>query len=347
MSSEFDAALRELADDDRPLTCDMLANLSGPTRSECQALVDCLSGLSEERRREAVARMVSHAEEDFRLDYGDLFRCCLDDGDPKVRRYAVEGLWEDEGIDLVEPLQTMLSNDPDVEVRAAAATALGRFVFLAECEELDQRCGAMVRDSLQRVIFDEGEEIEVARRAIESIAYINDDEVRRIINWAYGHEDTRMRESAVFAMGRSAEPWWAETVLAELRDGSPSIRFEAARACGELGLEPAVGQLIELVAYPDREVQEIALWALGQIGNKRARAALERFAGGDDEAVAAAAREALGELEFSSWSFDLMVHVLEGSDVVDDDVPDDDGEDEPDGGESDSDEWPDDFLEIG
>ena len=115
----------------------------------------------------------------------------------------------------------------------------------------------------------------------------------------------------------------------------------------DLGKMEILEQLIELVAYPDREVKEIALWALGQIGNKRARAALERFAGGDDEAVAAAAREALGELEFSSWSFDLMVHVLEGSDVVDDDVPDDDGEDEPDGGESDSDEWPDDFLEIG
>jgi hypothetical protein len=347
MSAEFEAALRELADEETPLTRDMLAMLSGPTRSECQALVDCLSGVSEERRREAVVRMVSHAEENFELDYADLFRCCLDDADPIVRRHAVEGLWEDEGTDLADPFLRMLSYDPDVEVRAAAATALGRFVFLAECEEVDQRCGAVVRDCLQRVIFDEEEEIEVTRHAVESIAYINDDEVRRIINWAYGHEDIRMRESAVFAMGRSAEPWWAETVLAELRDGPPSMRFEAARACGELGLEPAVGQLIELAAYPDGEVQEIALWALGQIGNKRARSALERYAGGDDEAVAAAARDALDELEFSSWSFDLMVHVLEGSDVGDGDTLGAGGVDEPDGDEPDSEEWPDDFLEIG
>ena len=93
------------------------------------------------------------------------------------------------------------------------------------------------------------------RRAVESISYINDDPVRRIIDRAYSDSDPHMRESAVFAMGRSADIIWADTVLAELQSKSPAMRYEAARATGELQLKRAVPALTKMAEEDDPDLQ--------------------------------------------------------------------------------------------
>lgn len=332
MVSEFELALRELRQEDKPLARRALINLSGPTRAEIEAFFVAWKGFSAERKREIIARMVELAEENFEIDYVALFRGCLRDDEPVVRRYAIEGLWEDERADLVEPLLKLLASDPDASVRAAAAMSLGRFVYLAECDELDAQRGARIREALERAINSRTEEMEVVRRAIESIAFINDDRARRIIDRAYDHDDERMRQSAVFAMGRSADVVWADTVMAELYATSPAMRYEAARACGELQLRRAVPQLVRLVQDSDREVQGMAVWALGQVGGKRARMVLDHLAEGDDEVLASAALEALDEMEFATRPMDLMVHEVDAED--EEEELDDEGE------------WADDFINV-
>ncbi len=345
MDSEFEISLSRLQDESQSLSYELLALFSGPSRAERDAFIHCWHGLSVERRREAIARMVELAEESFEIDFVALFRACLEDDDAIVRRQAIEGLWEDESISLVEPLLKLISGDSDVAVRAAAAMSLGRFVFLAECDELDPQRTARVRQALERAIQDPQEDPEVVRRAIESIAYINDEWVRDVIDRAYEQGDSRMRESAVFAMGRNADPIWADTVLEELGNDSTAMRYEAARACGELQIKQAIGPLIRLAQDPDREVQGMAVWSLGQIGGERARIALERWAESNDEALSAAASEALDELEFATRPMDLFVH--EGDETGFTEFELTDGEDEDDLDDLDDDEdWTDDALDL-
>ena len=136
------------------------------------------------------------------------------------------------------------------------------------------------------------------RRALESLAFINNETVTRLIHEAYTAPEEKARISAVFAMGRSADTHWARQVRRELFSPSPELRYEAARACGELQLPEAVPELEELTDDADFEVQEAALWALGQIGGDRARQILERRCLARDEATRAAAAAALDELEF-------------------------------------------------
>ena len=349
MASDFELALQKLASEDNDLTREVLIGLSGPTRSESEAFAACFARIDDERKREAIARMVEYSEADFYLDYADLFRSCLDDTDPIVRRHAIEGLWEEEGVDLVSRLVKLLLCDTDVGVRAAAATALGKFMYLVELEELAPRYGATIRKNLENVIDNPEEPIEVVRRAIESIAFINDDRVRGIIDSAYAHEDSRMRVSALFAMGRSADQFWAETVLADLHDPSPEIRFEAARACGELQLRRAVRQLATLIQEHDHEVQGMAIWALGQIGGKQAREILESCAASDDEVMSSAAEDALHAIEFADGVLDLMAYGLDEIEMVDVELgPEDDDEHGHgyDGEGVDSEEWPDEVINL-
>ena len=115
-----------------------------------------------------------------------------------------------------------------------------------------------------------------------------------------------MRISAVFAMGRSADPVWRELVVGELESPNPEMRYEAARACGELEISDALSTLIDLVETdPDPEVQEMAIWALGRIGGKEARRVLEACCESENEALRQAAEEALDELDFLSGHLDF------------------------------------------
>ncbi len=125
---------------------------------------------------------------------------------------------------------------------------------------------------------------------------------------AYYDDEEKMRVSAIFAMGRSADPLWCEMVIAELDNPNPEMRYEAARACGELEASAALSALIYLIeADPDPEVQGMAIWALGRIGGKEARRVLEACCEIENEALRQAAEEALDELDFLGGHLDLLL----------------------------------------
>ncbi|MHB1317517.1 MAG: HEAT repeat domain-containing protein [Anaerolineae bacterium] len=378
MTEEFRAALEDLESLDGPVGRLLVERFSGVGPEDAALFRDRFPRLSDERRLALLSSMVESAEADYELSYMALLRIALEDPLPAVRRMAIEGLWEDERLDLLRRLLSLLEADPSDEVRAAAASSLGRFVYMAECEDLPSARGEQVREALERAVA--GQSVEVARRALESLAYINDETITRLIDEAYAGSQPLMRQSAVFAMGRSADRFWAETVLGELHSDDPAMRFEAARAAGEMRLTRALPLLARLIAGDrDAEVQAMAIWAMGEIGGKRARQLLERLAEGEDEAQSAAAEEALERMKLASPEFDLFVfepedqagathaHHAHADTLLAEETEDDDeaGEseseaspayrrefelytDEDDDSEDadDEDEWPDEFIEL-
>ena len=307
----FQEALTSLIDERGAISSAVMYALSGPSSAEVQLFRRQWPSLALTRRQKMVSALVENAEANFELDFSVLFRVTMEDEDAQIRAMSVEGLWEDEEVGLVAPLVRMLREDDAMSVRAAAASSLGRFALLGELEEIEPRYAQMVRDALLETVDRPEEYLEVRCRAIESIAYVGDESVRDIIEDAYAHEDEAMRVSAVFAMGRSADTVWSQTVQEELQSPNPAMRYEAARACGELELKDAVPALIRLVSDPDREVQFAAMASLGQIGGKKARQVLERCCQSDDEVTRLAAEDAMAELDLGERPLDLFSHDLE------------------------------------
>ncbi len=272
--------------------------LSNLERADAERVWEVWNGLPVAARRKMAQAMVEIAENDFEVNFGEVFRLVLQDEDAEVRLAAVEGLWEDEDVRLVPILAGLLLNDPSAAVRAAAAASLGRFLLSGELGKIRPRPHREAFHALLAACTNEAEDLEVRRRALESLAYSGEDVVVGLIRAAYQHPDERMRISAVFAMGRSADDRWAAEVMRELHNPNPAMRYEAARACGELALEDAVPELISLVDDVDVEVQEAAIWALGQIGGDEARRVLNACRRSDNEAIRSAAQDALRELEF-------------------------------------------------
>ncbi len=286
-----------------------LSNLSG---EELSRLNEVWPSWPAEHRRLAISRMVEIAEADFEADFCEVFKVGLRDEDPHVRAAAIEGLWEVEDIVLIRPLIKMMRDDDSALVREAAAISLSRFALLAELGRLQEHLGRMIWDALWETIHSPQEELDVRRRAVESLAYFDRPEVRPVIERAYNDQEPKMRISAIFAMGRSADESWGETVLDELTHDDPEVRYEAARACGALRVAAAVPILSRMVADPDAEVKLMAVWALGQIGGPEARRVLEICHRNGDEALQDAAEEALSELEFMEGTLDLTLFEYNG-----------------------------------
>jgi len=266
--------------------------------AEMQLFQQVWPSIAVQRRRQIINFLVEIAEASFEVDFNRVFRFCLGDEDEQVREAAIEGLWEDEDPALIGLLVGLLRDDPSVSVRAGAAASLSRYVLLAELNKLRTRYSAQVMEALLDTIRSPAEDSEVRRRAVEAIAYSSEDSVPGIIEAAYYDEDEKMRASAIFAMGRSADPRWSEFVLDELESFSPEMRYEAAVACGELELSEAVPFLADLINDPDREVQEAAIWALGKIGGNEARRILYTCYEEGDPSLSEAIEEALEHLEF-------------------------------------------------
>lgn len=300
MSENLSVLLAALADESRSVRSVDLTELSDLARSQVMTFRVGWDALAPTRRLALIQAMVEQAEVNIHLNFHAALRACLDDGDPQIRRLAIEGLWEDEKVNLVRPLIGLLDNDPDPDVRAAAAISLGRYMLLGVLGEISREPAGQAETALYAAWTRFTEPVAVRRRALESLAYSDNSALHEMIHSAYYDESELMRQSAVFAMGRNADPRWARFVLAELHNHQPAMRFEAATAAGEMGLRAAVQPLIGRLDDPDSSVREAAATALGKIGGPAARRALLALLDGQDEALAQAAEDALDELAFDS-----------------------------------------------
>lgn len=298
----------QLADESRPVRSIDLRGLSDMPRERMDEFRALWEALSPARRVELLREMIEQAETHVDLNFHAALRTLLDDADAQVRRLAVEGLWEDEKTNLIAPLVALLRNDAAREVRAAAATSLGRYIWLGVTEEIAQRHADAAEEALREAWSRPGEVTEVRRRALESLAHTDIAGLTDMIRNAYFDDDALMRQSAVFAMGRTGDSRWARLVLEETGNPDPAMRFEAAQAAGEMTLKAAVQPLIRLLDDPDSAVREAAVAALGKIGGTAARRALEALMRSEDEALVQAADDALAELRFIS-------ELPEGADV--------------------------------
>lgn len=311
--------IKEWSDDSKELSIAALYNLSALEKEDVERVRVAWPSIAAERRHVIMRHLADICEANFEVDFGAMFRIGLKDESADVRVDAIDGLWEDLDFGLMNQLIGIMQDDVDERVRSVAAGSLGRFVLAGELEEIPEARSNTVVENLLDVIYSD-EPIEVRRRALEAVSYSGDERVPPLIEQAYAEPNERWRVSSVFAMGRSADPRWAEQVLRETESLNAEIRFEAARAAGELQLRKSLPILTRLVHNDeDYQVREVAVWSLGQIGGDAAKKVIEEILNDEDSELYDAAEMALDELVMLGGS-DLLIFDFE---LADDDEDDD------------------------
>jgi HEAT repeat protein len=247
----------------------LLFGIADLTESDVEKIEPVFKSLDVTTRRILLQMMVDASDSDPRLIYNEFGLMALNDSDGEVRRVAVEILEDSESGYVMNRMIRLAQQDKSLDVRAEATRVLGNFVLLGEVGDLSEDKFTRVQECVINILNDEREDLDVRRRALESIANSSHEIVAPAIESAYQSDDSRLRISAVVAMGRTADERWESTVMQELiNTNNDEMRYEAARAAGELQIQEAVTHLGRLLADEDREGQEIAINALGEIGNR-------------------------------------------------------------------------------
>jgi HEAT repeat protein len=267
------------------------------------------------RRRALLDDLEELLEAETLVDFESLGLLALEDPDPQVREIALRLLWESENPRLVETIVDVMEKDASPAVRATAARVLGGFVYNGEIEHIPAQALHSVEEALLRVMAG-GDDAGVRRAALESLGFSSRAEVIPLLEAAYRNSDPAWVESAILAMGRSADERWSNEVIAHLDSLRPSLQEAAIRSAGELQLAAARDPLLRILTETDDDdIWSAAVWALSQVGGEAVREALEQLIeNSEDDNEIAYIEEALDNLAFTEdlESFE-MIDLLGGA----------------------------------
>lgn len=276
-NAPFLTVVDALLDDSNPFPARYLHRFSDMEPADLKQLTKVWPEVSPHRKHTLLEDLEDLAETDTLTSFDDLARSLLGDPDPEVRARAIRLLWECEDVKLIPVYLDLLINDEDIEVRAAAANALGQFVYLGELDKIPAALHHEVEDQLLAATSSSNDTL-IRRRALESLGYSGRKAVIPLIEAAFGEKKNDWVVSALFAMGRSSDNRWKKQVLLQLRSPDEDIRSEAIHAAGELELESARPVLLDLLEdEEDLEVRRELIWALSKIGGQGVRSKLEEL----------------------------------------------------------------------
>jgi HEAT repeat protein len=299
-NAPFLTVVDALLNENKPFPAHYLHRFSDLEPLDLKKLIKAWPQVSPHRKHTLLEDLEDLAEVDTMTSFDDLARSLLTDTDPQVRTRAIRLLWECEDVKLVPVFINILNNDEDIGVQAAAANALGQFVYLGELDKIPAELHHKIEDQLLAATTSSKDTL-VRRRALEVLGYSGREEVVPLIEAAYHEKNPDWKVSALWAMGRSYDNRWRKQVLSQLRSPSEDVRTEAIHAAGELELESARPVLLDnLEDEEDLEVRRELIWALSRIGGEGVRAKLEELHEiEEDDEEADFIEEALDALSFT------------------------------------------------
>jgi HEAT repeat protein len=277
--SKFTHILEALEDYDQPFPPRMLRSFSDLSQLQMHEFKDVWPRIKPERKVSLLEDLEEIAETDTLVCFDELAKYSLTDENPAVRVLSIRLLWDCEETRLISRYIEMMQSDPAEDVRAAAASALGKFVLMGELETITDN----LRDSSLQKLIDvtEGNDLPmVRRRALESLGYSSHPKVSELILKAVEQDETLWVTSALYAMGRSSDEKWSDTILNYFDSKDSEVLFEAIRAAGELELEEARDLLMDKLDEVDDDpnLRIAIIWSLSQIGGDAVKKKLEELA---------------------------------------------------------------------
>jgi len=331
-TTNFTHILEALANYDQPFPPRMLRSFSDIPLPQLRLLRTVWPEIKRERKISLFEDLETIAESDTLVSFDELAKMALVDADSAVRVLAIRLLWECEETRLLPLFTDMMLSDPAEDVRAAAASALGKFVLFGELDAIPE---TMKIANLQNLLdVTSGEDLPmVRRRALESLGFSSHQKIPELIQTALSTNETQWVTSALYAIGRSADERWSDTVLQCFDSNDSEILFEAIRAAGELQLEEARDLLIDKLdeTNEDQELRFAIIWSLSQIGGEISKKKLEELLekSTDDEEIDWV-EKALENIELGGQleSIDMLEYDPDETDLDDEDLEDDEGEDD-------------------
>jgi len=203
-----------------------------------------------------------------------------------VRNNSAEALGNIGDIKAIPYLIQSLDEDPDEEVRAKSAWALGK---LNAKEAVD---------TLIKALYDEY--WEVRKYAANSLGNIGDQDVLPYLIEALNDPDRQVRQYAAVALGKMKDERAIPILLESMDDEDDNVKLISMYALENMGRK-AVGPLTKTLKDKDWHIRANAAIVLGKIGDEKAQKSLSgvlqgMFTKDSNRYVRGKAAEALGNI---------------------------------------------------
>ena len=269
----FEEVSAALLDIETPLPPRYLYSFSDLEPDELESLKAIWTQVPVWRRKALLEDLEQLFGDDYLLSFEAVCRLGMEDPNSEIRFLSLRSLFEYDTEDLIPVFLDLVVNDEHEDVRAVAATVLGKYVYEGVIDEIPQNTLHEIEDQLLAVVQG-ADTMLVRRRALESLGFSSREEMPGLIEKAFRQAEYDWVVSAIYAMGRSCDKRWGDSVLKMLDHVLPAVRTEAARAAGEIEIEEAVDRLIELLDDDSEEVRMASVWSLSQIGGEGVQEAM-------------------------------------------------------------------------
>ncbi|MBH51866.1 MAG: hypothetical protein CL785_01760 [Chloroflexi bacterium] len=233
--------------------------------------------LSHKTKDNLLSELILMNDSSIHFDFNSIFLIAINDDDEDISCIAISGLWEYEHRDLINILIDKIHYHHSNKVKIASIFALGRFATLAEENKLSTHDFKIIKDILLQTISNDAIPYDTKKEAFEAISVFSIPEVDDLIRNMYYQDNTYLKKSAIFAMGRNGKLDWIPILLDELDSENYEIQCESIRACQEIGEEKFIPYLIPLLDSDEIEVILTVIIALGNIGGDLAKTSLQNL----------------------------------------------------------------------
>ncbi|MFZ4828357.1 MAG: HEAT repeat domain-containing protein [Phototrophicaceae bacterium] len=243
-----------------------------------------------------IRHLTDVAESNIELHYDTFGWLVLEDRESDILEAGLDLLWENESLSLMNRLIEFCNDSYPNNLRVTAVRHLERFIALGEYGEIDGDSFKRALGSLQAIWYSDNQDVQLRGACIECLGNATFEELPKLIEEAYSSASDEIRCSAVYAMGRTCDETWEDILLDELNSRDAQMRYEAARSCGHIESTEALPILYQMVIDDEREIQEISIWSMGEIGGRYAQNYLEDLAEKfeDDDELSVLIKDAIG-----------------------------------------------------
>lgn len=274
----FNKIIDALLDDDAQFPIDYIMVLSDITPANLEILRRAWGQISPVRKALLMENVEVFHVSEITSNFEDIATLAIEDMNTAVRMSGLRLFYDYENSSFVNKFIELLETDPDIGVRSQAAITLGKYMYLAELEMIDERHRNSIDEALLKVLRSDENEL-VRQKALEAFGYSSRSEVKDFIHTAFNSGEYNWIASSLVAMGRSADEAYATQVLTMLVHPEIRIQREAVYAAGELELSTAKNLLLKLAMELDAEEE---LWletitALSKIGGEGVSEVFEKL----------------------------------------------------------------------
>lgn len=293
--------INNISNDNIPYKHSDLIHISNIDSNQLKIFLKAWEDIPKTRKLDLLRKFIFLSEENIELDFSQIFINLLNDKNSEVIKLSLEGLWEYEGREIIDPIINLTHKNHTNEVRISAIALLGTFIVHALDKKIIQRDANKIANQLKS-IFKNEKDLNIQAQALEAMSPYKDNETNLLINQAYKSDHNTLKKSAIFSMGQSNDETWLSNILSELKSNNLSFRFEAINAYAKLCNSNNISPISNLLTDDEQEIRLASLNAIGIIGGENAKKLLKKASKSTDSILSKTATEILKNISFEENS---------------------------------------------